>query len=55
MGGFAMFEGFDFSDFWEESEYSAEHYVSEPPTDELIAEIEQELGYKLPESYTLAE
>ena len=46
-----MFDGFDFSDFWEESEYSAKHYVSEPPTDELIAEIEQELGYKLPESY----
>ncbi len=46
-----MFEGFDFTDFWEESEYSAKHYVSEPPTDELIAEIEQELGYKLPESY----
>ena len=46
-----MFERFDFTDFWEESEYSAKHYVSEPPTDELIAEIEQELGYKLPESY----
>ena len=46
-----MFEGFDFTDFWEESEYSAKHYVSKPPTDELIAEIEQELGYKLPESY----
>lgn len=46
-----MFEGFDFTDFWEESEHSAEHYVSKPPTDELIAEIEQELGYKLPESY----
>ena len=46
-----MFEGFDFTDFWEESDYSAKHYVSEPPTDELIAEIEQELGYKLPESY----
>ena len=46
-----MFEGFDFTDFWEESEYSAKKYVCEPPTDELIAEIEQELGYKLPESY----
>ena len=46
-----MFNGFDFSDFWEESEYSAKHYVGEPPTDELIAEIEHELGYKLPESY----
>lgn len=46
-----MFDGFDFSDFWEESDYSAKHYVSDPPTDELIAEIEQKLGCKLPESY----
>lgn len=37
-----MFDEFDFSDFWEESDYSAKHYVSDPPTDELIAEIEQE-------------
>ena len=26
-------------------------YASEPPSDELIASIEQELGYKLPASY----
>lgn len=42
-----MFDGFDFSDFWEESDYSAKHYVSDPPTDELIAEIEQEPGCKI--------
>lgn len=46
-----MFEGFDLNDLWDESEYSTENYVSDPPTDELIAEIEHELGYKLPASY----
>ena len=46
-----MFEGFDFTDFWKESKYASEHYVSAPPTDALIAEIEQELRFKLPASY----
>ncbi len=45
------FKGFDFSQFWDDDEYALEEYVSEPPTDELIVEIEQELGYKLPNSY----
>lgn len=46
-----MFENFDFTDFWYESDYYNARCVSEPPTDALIAEIEQELGYKLPASY----
>lgn len=41
----------DFADFWNDSEYALEEYVGEPPTDELIASIEEELGYKLPASY----
>lgn len=45
-----MFEGFDFTNFWEDSAYALKEYVSEPPSDELIASVEQELGYKL-ESY----
>lgn len=45
------FEGFDFSEFWEDSDYAVKNYICDPPTDELIAEIENELGYKLPESY----
>lgn len=45
------FEGFDFTDFWDDSDYALEEYVCEPPDDKLIAEIEEELGYKLPESY----
>lgn len=45
------FAGMDMSVFWEDSSYARESYVSEPPTDELIASIEEELGYKLPASY----
>lgn len=46
-----MFEGFDLTSFWEDSEYALKEYVSESPSDELIASVEQELGYKLPASY----
>ena len=46
-----MFEGFDLTSFWEDSEYALKEYVSELPSDELIASVEQELGYKLPASY----
>jgi hypothetical protein len=45
------FTHFDWLDFWEESDYATSAYVSPPPTDALIASIEQELGYTLPASY----
>ncbi len=45
------FKNFNFSIFWDNSEYALKEYVSEKPNDELIASIENELGYKLPESY----
>ena len=45
------FEGFDLSDFWEESVYADEAYTEAPPTDAQIAEIEAELGFRLPGSY----
>lgn len=45
------FEGFSFNDFWDDCEYAKKEYISNPPTDELISEVEQELGYKLPESF----
>ena len=46
------FEGFDFSDFWNnDSEYARKNYIGNPPTDAIIKEVEEELGYKLPEAY----
>lgn len=45
------FENFDFSKFWEQSDYATEAYVDEPLTPELLASIEAELGYKLPAAY----
>lgn len=45
------FAGFDWTNFWDDSPYALETYVCAPPTDELIAEVEAELGYQLPESY----
>ena len=45
------FEDFDFTNFWEDSGYAKEKYTEEAPSDELIASVEQELGYKLPASY----
>ena len=47
----SSFKNFDLDNFWEKSEYAAETYVCEPPTDEQIGLIERELGYKLPASY----
>jgi len=44
-------EGMDLDSFWEDSAYAREQYISDPPTDELIASVEEELGYKLPASY----
>lgn len=46
-----IFSDFDFSDFWDDSDYALEEYLNEPPSDELIKSIETELGYKLPASY----
>jgi hypothetical protein len=46
-----IFKDFDFSNFWNDSQYSLREYVDDPPTDELINSVEQELGYKLPDSY----
>lgn len=48
----APFEGFNLSDFWEEtSNYAKDKYIGPVPTDEMIRSVEEELGYKLPESY----
>ena len=49
--GDTPFEGFDFTNFWDDNEYALKEYVSQPPSDELIASVEEELGYKLPAAY----
>ncbi len=46
-----MFEGCDFSDFWDDSSQSMKDYVDHTPDDAQIAQVEEELGYKLPASY----
>ncbi len=47
----SYFDNFNFDNFWDDSEYAKEEYISEPPTNEIIYKLENELGYKLPESY----
>src|SRR5436853_4733782 len=46
-----VFAGFDVADFWLPFEYANKEYVDAPPTDEVIAGVERDLGYKLPSSY----
>jgi SMI1-KNR4 cell-wall len=46
-----IFNDFNFSDFWEDSDYAHEAYIEKRPTDKLIKSIEEEIGYKLPASY----
>jgi hypothetical protein len=47
----SYFTDFDFTYFWKNSEYSKNKYQSEYPEDKLIKSVENEIGYKLPESY----
>jgi len=46
-----IFKDFDLSNFWDDSEYALREHVDQTPSDDLIASIEQELGFKLPASY----
>lgn len=46
-----VFGDFDAADFWGPSDYSKREHEELWPTDELIASIERELGYRLPRSY----
>lgn len=38
-------------DFWLDSEYSIKEYQTETPSEETVKEIENKLGYKLPDIY----
>lgn len=41
----------DTTNFWDDSEYAFSEYISESPTDALIASVEEELVFKLPKYY----
>ena len=47
----AIFKNFNLVDFWEDDAYALEEYVEEPFSPEMLASVEQELGYKLPAAY----
>lgn len=47
----AIFGDMDLEEFWERSDYAQRQYEDDPPTDEQVAAVERELGYKLPKSY----
>ena len=46
-----VFSNLSLTEFWKPSEYALREYVGAPLTDEAIAAVECELGYRLPESY----
>lgn len=46
-----IFKAFNLTNFWDDSEYALKAYVEPPFTPELLASVEQELGYKLPAAY----
>lgn len=48
-----IFEDFNHGTFWDDSDYALKAYVCPPPSGEFIRSIENELGFKLPESYIL--
>lgn len=45
------FTGFDLSDFWARSDYALKEYVDDPLTADMVAIVEQALGYRLPAAY----
>lgn len=47
----SVFEGKDFRGFWDDSMYSVSHYREILVDEQLITEIEAELGYRLPDAY----
>lgn len=45
------FPGLALDSFWDDNEYALEAYVDAPPSAELVASVQAELGYRLPASY----
>ena len=46
-----IFGDFDISDFWENSDYALREHVGGPLTEELLKPVEDELGFRLPNTY----
>jgi len=46
-----FFADFDLESFWKPSDYALKEYVGAPLTDEVVINVEHDLGYKLPASY----
>jgi hypothetical protein len=46
-----VFPGLDLNAFWDDSEYAETTYRGACPSDDLIASVEAELGFRLPDSY----
>ncbi len=46
-----VFDDFDISNFWDQSEYADDNYVDDSVTDEVVASVEYSLGYQLPKAY----
>lgn len=51
MTGEQFFAGVDLETFWADGEYADETYTCGYPTDEVVASVEAELGFRLPGSY----
>ena len=47
----SVFADFDWTQFWEPSEYALKKYIGAPLTGQAVTTIERELGYKLPADY----
>jgi len=47
------FEGFDLSEFWLDTPYARGAYEDLPLTDEMVADVEATLGFRLPARYAL--
>ena len=46
-----FFADFDVQGFWEPSDYALKEYIGVQVTDDVVAAVEMDLGYKLPASY----
>ncbi|BAV04353.1 SMI1-KNR4 cell-wall [Filimonas lacunae] len=45
------FADFELETFWEDTAYALKEYIEKPPSDDMIAAVEQATGYPLPPSY----